>query len=156
MVWNGKGLTIGNLESKLPIIQGGMGIGISLNRLAAAVADVGGIGVISAAGIGMMEKDYASHFLEANIRALKDEIRKAREKTKGILGVNIMVAMTNFAELVKAAIEEKIDIIFAGAGLPLSLPSFLLNLLLMPTLPLIAVKLLQSAVRFLFLYSAKL
>ena len=125
MVLDGKGLTIGNLESRLPIIQGGMGIGISLNRLAAAVADAGGIGVISAAGIGMMEKDYASNFLEANIRALKDEIRKAREKTKGILGVNIMVAMTNFAELVKAAIEEKIDIIFAGAGLPLSLPSFL-------------------------------
>jgi len=73
----------------------------------------------------MMEKDYANHFLESNIRALKDEIRKAREKTKGILGVNIMVAMTHFAELVKAAIEEKIDIIFAGAGLPLSLPSFL-------------------------------
>ena len=125
MFWNGKGLTIGNLKCRLPIIQGGMGVGISLNELAAAVANAGGIGVISAAGIGMMGKDYSINFLEANTRALKDEIQKAREKTKGILGVNIMVAMTNFAEMVRTAIEEKIDIIFAGAGLPLTLPGFL-------------------------------
>lgn len=125
MIWNGKGLTIGNLKSRFPIIQGGMGVGISLKGLASAVANAGGIGVISAAGIGMTEKDYSSNFLEANIRAQKDEIQKAREKTKGILGINIMVAMTDFAELVKAAIGEKIDIIFAGAGLPLTLPSFL-------------------------------
>lgn len=125
MIWNGKGLTIGNLKSKLPIVQGGMGIGVSLNGLAAAVANAGGIGVISAAGAGMMEKDFSTNFVEANIRALKHEIQKAREKTKGILGVNIMVAMNHFSEIVKAAIEEKIDIIFAGAGLPLNLPSFL-------------------------------
>ncbi|MDD4297242.1 MAG: nitronate monooxygenase family protein [Ruminiclostridium sp.] len=125
MFWNGKGLTIGNLKSRLPIIQGGMGVGISLSGLAAAVANSGGIGVISAAGIGMMEKDYSRNFIEANARALKNEIQKAREITKGILGVNIMVAMSNFAEMVQAAIKEKIDIIFAGAGLPLTLPSFL-------------------------------
>ena len=125
MLWTGKGLKIGDLNARLPIIQGGMGIGISLSGLAAAVADAGGVGVISAAGIGMTEKDYAGNFVESNIRALKSEIRKAREKTKGVLGVNIMVAMSNFTEMVKAAIEEKIDIIFAGAGLPLSLPSFI-------------------------------
>jgi nitronate monooxygenase len=121
----GKGLTIGNLTAKLPIIQGGMGVGISLSRLASAVANEGGIGVISAAAIGMLEKDFASNYLEANIRALKKEIRKAREMTKGILGVNIMVALSNYVDFAKAAIEEGIDIIFSGAGLPLNLPALL-------------------------------
>lgn len=125
MLWNGKGLTIGNLTSKLPIVQGGMGIGISLSGLAAAVANAGGIGVISAAGIGMMEKDYTSNFLEANLRALRAEIQKARSMTKGILGVNIMVAMNHFGDIVNTVIEEKIDIIFVGAGIPLTLPSHL-------------------------------
>ena len=122
--WNGKGLTIGNLTARIPIIQGGMGVGISLSGLASAVANQGGIGVISAAGIGMLEPGFATNFLEANINALRNEIRKAREFTKGILGVNIMVAMSNFADMVKTAIDEGIDIIFSGAGLPLNLPSF--------------------------------
>jgi NAD(P)H-dependent flavin oxidoreductase YrpB (nitropropane dioxygenase family) len=120
-----KSLKIGNLTAKVPIVQGGMGVGVSLSGLASAVADEGGIGVISAAVIGMNEKDFSTNYLEANIRALKSEIRKAREKTKGILGVNIMVALSNFADMVKTAIDEKIDIIFSGAGLPLSLPEFL-------------------------------
>ncbi len=124
-VRNMKELIIGNLKAKLPIIQGGMGIGISLSGLASAVANQGGIGVISAAGVGMFEPDFSTNFLEANIRALKNEIRKAREKTKGILGVNVMVALSNFADMVETAIKEKIDVIFAGAGLPLSLPKFL-------------------------------
>ncbi|MFZ5987838.1 MAG: NAD(P)H-dependent flavin oxidoreductase [Bacillota bacterium] len=123
--WKGKSLTIGNLTAKLPVIQGGMGIGISLSRLASAVANEGGIGVISAAAIGMMEPDFTTNYLEANIRALKKEIRKARELTKGILGVNIMVALSNFADMAKTAVEEGIDIIFSGAGLPLNLPAFL-------------------------------
>lgn len=123
--FEGLSLKIGELTARIPIIQGGMGVGISLSGLASAVANTGGIGVISAAGIGMLEKDFGSDFLEANLNALRNEIRKAKEKTKGILGVNIMVAMSNFAELVKTSIEEKIDIIFAGAGLPLNLPSFL-------------------------------
>jgi len=122
---NMKKLIIGNLSARTPIIQGGMGVGISLSGLASAVANQGGIGVISAAGIGMMEVDYRSNYLEANIRALRREIQKAREKTKGILGVNIMVAMSNFEDMVKASIEEGIDVIFSGAGLPLSLPQFL-------------------------------
>jgi NAD(P)H-dependent flavin oxidoreductase YrpB (nitropropane dioxygenase family) len=120
-----KELTIGSLTSRIPIIQGGMGIGISLSGLASAVANQGGIGVISAAGIGMLEPDFHSNYIEANIRALRKEIQKAREKTKGILGVNIMVAMSNFADMVKTAIDEGIDIIFSGAGLPLNLPEFL-------------------------------
>lgn len=123
--FDGLSLKIGELTARIPIIQGGMGVGISLSGLASSVANCGGIGVISAAGIGMLEKDFARNFVESNLIALRNEIRKAKEKTKGILGVNIMVAMSSFAEMVKTSIEEKIDIIFAGAGLPLSLPSFL-------------------------------
>ena len=102
-----------------------MGVGISLSGLASAVANEGGIGVISAAMIGMGESDITKNFIEANIRALENEIRKAREKTKGILGVNIMVALTNFADMVNTAIKEKVDILFCGAGLPLDLPKYL-------------------------------
>lgn len=120
-----KELVIGNLTARTPIIQGGMGIGISLSGLASAVANQGGVGVISTAGIGMMEKDYQSNYIEANIRALRNEIRKARKMTQGILGVNIMVAMSNFEDMVKTAVEEGIDVIFAGAGLPLNLPQLL-------------------------------
>ena len=80
MKWNGKGLHIGDLASALPIVQGGMGIGVSLSGLASAVANAGGIGVISAAGTGMNEPDYHSDFIGANIRVLKEEICKAREK----------------------------------------------------------------------------
>ena len=108
-----------------PIIQGGMGIGISLSSLAASVANQGGIGVIAAAGIGMQEGDFNKNFRNSNIRALKEHIQMARRMSGGILGVNIMVALSNFSDMVKAAIDEQIDIIFAGAGLPLSLPGFL-------------------------------
>jgi NAD(P)H-dependent flavin oxidoreductase YrpB (nitropropane dioxygenase family) len=126
MSFNGlKKLTIGDLTADIPIIQGGMGIGISLSGLASAVANEGGIGIIATAGIGMNEPDFYRNFLEANIRALRKEIRKARELSKGILGVNIMVALSNFADLVKTAIDEGIDVIFSGAGLPLNLPEFL-------------------------------
>ena len=118
-------LKIGELVAKIPIIQGAMGVGISLSGLASAVANEGGIGVISAAMIGMEEADLAKNYVEANIRALETEIRKAREKTKGILGVNVMVALTNFADMVNTAIKEKVDILFCGAGLPLDLPKYL-------------------------------
>jgi len=120
-----KVLRIGDMEIRIPIIQGGMGIGISMSKLASAVANEGGVGVIASAGLGMFEKDFANNFIEANIRALKKEINSAREKTKGIIGVNIMVALTNFSDMVKTAIAEKADIIISGAGLPLNLPQFL-------------------------------
>jgi len=96
-----KGLRIGNLTVAVPIIQGGMGVGISLSGLASAVANEGGVGVISSAGLGLLYKDFSSDFLEASIYGLKEEIRKAREKTLGIIGVNVMVAMTNFADMIK-------------------------------------------------------
>ena len=118
-------LRIGDLLARIPIIQGGMGVKISGPHLAAAVANQGGIGVIAAADIGMDEPDFFDNPTKANVEGLKKAIRKAREMSEGIIGVNIMVALTDYGEMVKAAIEEKIDIIFSGAGLPLSLPSFL-------------------------------
>ncbi len=120
-------LKIGGLVSRIPVIQGGMGVGISLAGLASAVANEGGIGVIAAAMIGIDEPDITVNPTEANIRALKREIRKARELTGGIVGVNIMVAMTHYADLVKASIEEGVDIIISGAGLPMDLPGYLEN-----------------------------
>lgn len=116
---------IGTCEVKLPIVQGGMGVGVSLNGLAAAVANEGGIGVISAAGLGLLYPDAQGSYPERCIAGLRQEIRKAREKTSGVIGVNIMVALSNFGDMVRTAIEEKADIIFAGAGLPLDLPSYL-------------------------------
>ncbi len=119
-----KQINIGELVMKIPIIQGGMGIGVSLSGLASAVANEGGVGTISAVAPGFREEDFYTNTYEANIRGLIKEIRKAREKTKGILAVNIMVALTNFADLVQTAIKEKVDMIIAGAGLPLNLPEF--------------------------------
>jgi nitronate monooxygenase len=118
-------LNIGGLKVPVPIIQGGMGVGISMSRLASAVASQGGVGVISAAGLGMVHRNPALDFIQANVEGLKTEIKKAKEKTQGIIGVNVMVAMTNFADLVRTSISEKADIIFSGAGLPLQLPGFL-------------------------------
>src|SRR5512137_1332615 len=95
-------LTIGNRTARLPIIQGGMAVRISLSPLAAAVADAGGIGLI--AGSGMEPDEMAS------------EVRKARQATDGVFGVNVMVAARKFPELVKAAMREGADLIVAGAG----------------------------------------
>lgn len=119
-------LHFGDRVASLPIIQGGMGVGISLSGLASAVANEGGVGVIAAAMIGMGEPDVSQNPDEANRRALREEIRKARERmTQGLLGVNIMVALTNFADMVRTSIREGADVIFSGAGLPLDLPKYL-------------------------------
>ena len=121
-----KKLSIGNLNITIPIIQGGMGVGVSLSGLASAVANEGGVGVISSAGLGLLYKKLSPDYLKASILGLKEELRLAREKSKkGVIGVNVMVAMSNYADMVKTAIKEKADIIFSGAGLPLDLPSFL-------------------------------
>ncbi len=115
-------LKIGELEIKVPIIQGGMGVGISLSNLASAVSNEGGIGVISSIGLGTMFPKAGSTYSEANKAALQNEIRKARLCTDGVLGINIMVAITDFDDIIKVALEEEIDIIFLGAGLPLKIP----------------------------------
>ncbi len=120
----GTGFHIGDLSVEAPIIQGGMGIGISLSSLASAVANEGGVGVLSAAGIGMFSPEGIKNSLESNIDMLKAEIIKARSLTKGVLGVNIMVALSTFGEMVRTSMDMGIDVIFAGAGLPLNLPGF--------------------------------
>ena len=118
-------LKIGYIEARIPIIQGGMSVGISLSGLAAAVANEGGIGVIGAAGIGMLEPDFKTDYREANKRALSKELRRARDLSDGVIGVNIMVALSDYDDLVKVAVDEGADLLFLGAGLPLKLPKTL-------------------------------
>ncbi|KAB3531150.1 NAD(P)H-dependent flavin oxidoreductase [Alkaliphilus serpentinus] len=121
-------LRIGNLVAPIPIIQGAMGVGVSLSSLASAVANEGGIGVISGVQIGFREDGFETNNDEANVRGLKKEIRRARELSpKGILGVNLLVAINNYKDMVKAAVEEKIDLIISGAGLPTELPMLVKN-----------------------------
>lgn len=118
-----KPLVIGDLIAKVPVIQGGMGVGVSLSSLAGAVAAEGGIGIISTAQIGYREPDFDIDPIGANLRAIGTEIRKARQIAKeGILGVNIMVATRRYEDYVKAAVEAGIDLIISGAGLPMDLP----------------------------------
>lgn len=119
-----KPLVIGEYTAPIPVIQGGMGVGVSLSGLAGNVAAAGGVGIISTAQIGYREEDFNTNTLEANFRALKKEIAKAREIAggKGILGVNIMVATQNYEEYVKEAVKDGIDLIISGAGLPVDLP----------------------------------
>ena len=112
-------LRIGNSVAKLPIVQGGMGVGISLSGLASAVANEGAIGVIAANSIGMLDPDYYATHKDANAIALRKEIRKAKEMSSGLIGVNIMVAVHDFHALLTVAIQEKVDMVFLGAGLPL-------------------------------------
>lgn len=116
-------LIIGDLKAKVPLIQGGMGVGISLSNLAGAVALEGGIGVISTAQIGYREKDWDTNPIEANLRAIGKEIKKAKEISHGgIIATNIMVATKFYDRYVKAAIKAGVDIIISGAGLPMELP----------------------------------
>ncbi len=118
-------LKIGNLEAKFPIIQGGMGIGISMSKLASAVANEGGIGIISGAQTGYRENDFKTNNNNANINGIKKEIRLAKELSpNGIIGINFLQASYNYIELVKTAVEEKIDLIISGAGLPKTLPEY--------------------------------
>lgn len=118
-------LNIGNLSPSLPIIQGGMGVGVSLHQLAGTVAKCGGIGIISGAQIGYREPDFLKNTLGANLRALETEIVAAKKiAPTGIIGLNLMVAMKHYGEMAKKAVEAGIDLIISGAGLPLDLPLF--------------------------------
>lgn len=121
-----KPLKLGELTAKYPIIQGGMGVGISLSSLAGAVAKMGGIGLISTAQIGFRDPDFLKDPEGANLRALHSEFKKAREiAPKGILGFNIMVATRDYAGYVKEAVKAGADIIVSGAGLPVNLPELI-------------------------------
>lgn len=117
-------MQIGTKELEFPLIQGGMGVGVSLGNLAGHVARGGGIGVISSVNAGYAEPDFETNTLEANLRALRREIKRAREiaEGKGLIGVNIMTAVTHFEETCRCAALSGADVILSGAGLPLSLP----------------------------------
>jgi nitronate monooxygenase len=115
-------LKIGDLEICPPIIQGGMGVRVSGSGLASAVANEGCAGIIASVGLGAFEEASASKFIELNNEALRTQIQRARSLTNGVIGVNVMVVLSNYEELVKICVEEKVDIIISGSGLPLDLP----------------------------------
>ncbi len=115
-------LVIGDLEIKVPIVQGGMGVQVSTAPLAAAVADCGAAGTIASVGLGYGVEENETDFPKASREGLEREMRHARELTDGVVGVNIMMALSNYADLVETTVREKADFIISGAGLPLRLP----------------------------------
>ena len=118
-------LEIGNKKVKYPIVQGGMGVGISLGSLAGAVAKAGGLGIISSAQIGFREEDFEKNPFEANLRAMEKEYKKARAQAPdGVIGFNIMVALQHYKEYVMQAAKIGADIIISGAGLATELPAY--------------------------------
>ena len=119
-----KPVSIGNQQLTIPIIQGGMGVGVSLSGLAGAVMREGGLGVISCAHPGYKSATFRKDSFNQNVLALANEVKKARELSegKGLLGVNIMVASSDYQQYVIACAKMDVDIIICGAGLPLNLP----------------------------------
>lgn len=118
-------LKIGDLTARIPVIQGGMGVGVSLSNLAGHVAKCGGVGIISTAQIGYQEPGFDASPIETNLKAIGKHIRRAREIAQGgIVGVNIMVATKRYGAYVQAAVRAGADLIISGAGLPAMLPSF--------------------------------
>ena len=118
-------LNINGLIADIPIVQGAMGIGVSGACLAAAVANQGGVGVLAGVNLGYAEPDFNCDKLKADLRALKSQILKVRELSpKGIVGINLMVAMNHYDELARAAAQGGIDLIISGAGLPTKLPEY--------------------------------
>lgn len=109
---------------KVPLIQGGMGVGVSLSGLAGAVAAEGGIGIISTAQIGFDEPDFENHEEECNLRGIRKHIKRAKEiaKGEGMVGVNVMVALQHYKEHVLEAVRAGADVVICGAGLPMDLP----------------------------------
>ena len=123
-----KALKIGELTARIPVIQGGMGVGISLSGLAGSVAACGGVGVISTAQIGYRDPEFEKDPIKTNLRVIGEEIQKAREIAKGgILGVNIMVALKHYRQHIETAVEAGADVIICGAGLPADLPGIAQN-----------------------------
>lgn len=128
---NKKKLHIGEKSAKLPLIQGGMGVGVSLSGLAGAVAREGGIGIISTAQIGFRETDFDKNAKKANLRAMVTELKKARKiasdtdgSCDGLIGYNIMVATRDYEDYVRTAAQAGADVIISGAGLPVNMPEY--------------------------------
>ncbi len=119
-----KPLMIGDLEVKIPIVQGGMGVRVSTASLASAVADCGGAGTIASVGLAYGIDEEGREIVEASNEALANEISTAKRSTRGVVGINIMVALSNFEDLARTAVAEKADFIVSGAGLPLRLPEY--------------------------------
>lgn len=115
---------IKNLTLEVPIIQGGMGVGVSLGHLAGAVASYGGMGVISTVNCGYREPDFETEPVAANLRTLKEEIAYAKQASggRGIVAINAMVAVNHYEETIQAAIDAGVQAVISGAGLPLTLP----------------------------------
>lgn len=118
-------MKLGNRELALPLIQGGMGVGVSMGGLAGAVAAKGAMGTLSTADAGWNEPDFAAHPQQANLRALRREVQRAKRLAAGagLVAVNAMVATRQYADSVRAALEAGADAIVSGAGLPLELPA---------------------------------
>ena len=115
-------LVIGDMEIPVPIVQGGMGVQVSTASLAAAVAECGAAGTIAGVALGYGAPDNDSDYIGASRRALREELRKARAATTGVVGVNLLCALTNFEDLARTAAQSGADFIAAGAGLPMNLP----------------------------------
>ena len=118
-------MKLGNRELALPLIQGGMGVGVSMGGLAGAVAAEGAMGTLSTADAGWNEPDFAAHPQQANLRALHREVQRAKRLAAGagLVAVNAMVATRQYADSVRTALEAGADAIVSGAGLPLELPA---------------------------------
>ena len=120
-----KVLRIGEKVARIPVIQGGMGVGVSRSNLAGAVAREGGIGIISTAQIGYDEEEFETDPVKANRKAIEKHLSLAKEKAAGgMVGVNIMVALRDYAEHVRAAVAAGADVIISGAGIPAKLPEY--------------------------------
>jgi len=115
-------LRIGDLKISPPIIQGGMGVRVSRADLASAVGSQGCVGFIASVGLGRFEDLPRSEGVRVSEEALRYEIQKARRHTNGVIGVNVMVALTDYESHIRASIDENVDLIISGAGLPLNLP----------------------------------
>ncbi len=118
-----KGLTIGHIKLKYPILQGGMGVGVSLSSLAGAVSKHGGLGVISTAQIGFKDPLFEKDTFQANMNAIEYHIKRAKEiSNNGFIGLNIMAVTERYDDYVKKAIECGCDLIISGAGIAKNLP----------------------------------
>jgi len=117
-------LRLGKHKPRFPLVQGGMGVRISGPNLAGAVANAGGVGTIATVGLAVTSSDYnGKNYFEANRREIIRCLHKAKkEAPSGIIAVNIMVALTDYEDQVRASCEGGADVIISGAGLPLGLP----------------------------------